>query len=349
MEEIHGYVHYIFFLSQFGMASQYTREESFVKFAQVVEANYKDVPYHCFQHAVDVCFTIYRLQQISQAGKWTTELDQYALLVAALCHDLGHFGRTNQFLVEIKHELALRYNDKSPLENMHCAALFQLCQNPSQDVFAQASTEEQREARKICIASILHTDNVHHFDMVKDVSAVYEMETETCDTQAGHPEAFTTAYHENVLTSKNKLMWFQVFLHFADVSNPLKPFHICKSWAWRVLDEFFEQGDEERKLGVPIGMLNDREKVNRPGSQHGFINFLVAPFVAACVRVFPTMQPLHTQMVKNVEEWRNLWIKDAKPGEEDIGKKDADVNRLKALDAELQGRKATKMATPRVG
>ena len=66
--------------------------------------------------------------------------------------------------------------------------------------------------------------------------------------------------------ARTKLMWLQLFLHFADVSNPLhligtsaypvesglircrlprKPFHICRAWAWRVLDEFFEQGDEE--------------------------------------------------------------------------------------------------------
>jgi hypothetical protein len=27
--------------------------------------------------------------------------------------------------------------------------------------------------------------------------------------------------------------------------------------------------------------IHQNEQVNRPGSQHGFINFLVAPFVAA--------------------------------------------------------------------
>lgn len=41
-------------------------------------------------------------------GKWTGEIEQYALLVASLCHDLGHFGRTNQFLVEIKHARRLQ-------------------------------------------------------------------------------------------------------------------------------------------------------------------------------------------------------------------------------------------------
>ena len=34
--------------------------------------------------------------------------------------------------------------------------------------FVQASKDEQKEVRKVCIATILHTDNVHHFDMVKD-------------------------------------------------------------------------------------------------------------------------------------------------------------------------------------
>lgn len=336
--EMQDYVTYMFFRSQFGVAYHFVEESVFQQFAHNVEANYKDVPYHCFPHAVDVLFTVFRLLQLTRAGKWTGEIEQYALLVASLCHDLGHFGRTNQFLVEIKHELALRYNDKSPLENMHCAMLFQLCQHGDTDVFAFATPEQQKEARKIAIAAILHTDNVHHFDMVKDVSAVYEMESGLCDSQAISPEVITQPYHERVLQGKNKMMWLQLFLHFADVSNPLKPFDICMSWAWRVLDEFFDQGDEEKDLGIPVGMLNDRHKVNRPGSQHGFINFLVAPFVAASVRVFPGLQPLHSQMIRNLEAWRNIWIEETKPTAEDIAKKDADVAKLWALDAELLGR-----------
>ena len=53
------------------------------------------------------------------------------------------------------------------LRNMHCAMHFQLC-HAGQDVFADGSPEQQKEARKIAIAVILHTDNIHHFDMVKD-------------------------------------------------------------------------------------------------------------------------------------------------------------------------------------
>ena len=50
---------------------------------------------------------------------------QYALLIASLCHDMGHPGKTNNFLIATRDRLALRYNDVSVLENHHCASLFE--------------------------------------------------------------------------------------------------------------------------------------------------------------------------------------------------------------------------------
>merc|ERR1712232_640125 len=142
---------------------------------------------------------------------------------------------------------------------------------------------------------------------------------------------------ENVLNAnyrfdvleKNKSTWLQLFLHLADVSNPMKPFSICEPWAYRVLDEFFLQGDEEKRLGLPVGMLNDRDKVNRPGSQHGFISFLVSPLIFATIDVFPQLRDLSMQMVSNMQDWRDLWVEDAKPESEEIAKKDADVKSKK--------------------
>lgn len=40
-------------------------------------------------------------------------MDVFSLLIAALCHDVGHTGRTNLFEVGIMSKLAIRYNDKS--------------------------------------------------------------------------------------------------------------------------------------------------------------------------------------------------------------------------------------------
>jgi len=260
--------------------------------------------------------------------------------VAALCHDMGHMGMTNPFLVETGHDLALQYNDASPLENMHCASLFKVCINANTNVFKTLSADQYKTARKTCVSTILHTDNAHHFDMVKSIHKSYEVQSDAIEKQAqmlAGNQTWLSQYVDDVL-KKDTMLYLELFLHFSDVSNPLRPFGVCQAWAWRVLDEFFAQGDEEKRLGIPVGMLNDRDKVNKPGSQHGFINFLVAPLVFGTVKIFPTLHPLATQMASNLQEWRNIWVKEAKPDLEAVEKKDVDVQKVRDAAEELRKR-----------
>merc|ERR1719330_877176 len=49
-----------------------------------------------------------------------------------------------------------------------------------------------------------------------------------------------------------KLLVLKVGLHLADIANPAKPQSICTFWARRVVQEFFEQGDKEKQMGLDI-------------------------------------------------------------------------------------------------
>ena len=88
-------------------------------------------PYHNFKHGCDVCHTTHRYLAITQmsSGQFS-QLEIFAVLVAALSHDVGHPGVNNIFLVKAKDELALRHNDKSPLENMHCSLIYEILGKP---------------------------------------------------------------------------------------------------------------------------------------------------------------------------------------------------------------------------
>lgn len=318
---------------------------TFRRFYSAVESKYQDMPYHCFSHGCDVLHTVFQVLTLTCSEKWLNSIDQYALLIAALCHDLGHGGRTNQFLVETRHELALLYNDNSPLENMHCAKLFEICSRPETDAFKYIDAEGRKHARKVCIASILHTDNSLHMEMVNHISRIYEVHSETCEHQAASKDELTPRYLQEVL-HKEAILWLQLFLHLADVSNPMKPFKICYTWSLRVLEEFFAQGDEEKSLGIPVGMLNDRDKVNRPGSQHGFIYFMVSPLLTSTVRLFPSLHGLMTQLAGNLECWRDLWVEETNPSAEEMEKRDDEVQKVRNTATELEMRCGLERPSP---
>lgn len=51
------------------------------------------------------------------------------MLISALTHDVDHPGNNNDFEIKTGSELALRYNNKSVLENYHCYVLFSKLRN----------------------------------------------------------------------------------------------------------------------------------------------------------------------------------------------------------------------------
>merc|ERR1719410_1813959 len=56
----------------------------------------------------------------------TTILDRLIALTTAACHDVAHEGRDAVFHIKTQSKLALEYNDKTCLENMHAAVTFTL-------------------------------------------------------------------------------------------------------------------------------------------------------------------------------------------------------------------------------
>lgn len=56
---------------------------------------------------------LWQLVELSGAHALLSPLEELVLLLAAVCHDLDHDGRTNAFHVSVHSELAQRYNDRA--------------------------------------------------------------------------------------------------------------------------------------------------------------------------------------------------------------------------------------------
>ena len=114
--------------NDFGLLERFNiNREKFQNFLNDVRSNYsRKNPYHNFRHAFDVTQTVYLLLTNAQAASHLSYLEIFAALVAGIVHDLAHPGLNNNYQIATQTALALRYNDRSVLENHHCFMCFQL-------------------------------------------------------------------------------------------------------------------------------------------------------------------------------------------------------------------------------
>jgi len=144
-------------------------EETLCSFLKQVQEEYLDMPYHNRYHASDVVQSLHVLLQMNESYKRFSDdkLQIFAIFLSAIIHDLGHPGKSNNFLINTRHELAVLYNDKSVLENMHASKGYELLYgDTNSQLLAGFSKEQAASIRKMVIHSVLQTDMSLHFEKV---------------------------------------------------------------------------------------------------------------------------------------------------------------------------------------
>eukprot|EP00930_Biecheleria_cincta_P078139 TRINITY_DN6553_c0_g1_i2.p1 TRINITY_DN6553_c0_g1~~TRINITY_DN6553_c0_g1_i2.p1 ORF type:complete len:394 (-),score=64.98 TRINITY_DN6553_c0_g1_i2:290-1471(-) len=295
-----------------------------LQFFDKIDGLYNDVPYHCVAHAADVMNTLgwlfvskYFLERISA-------LDRVLGLVAASIHDVGHPGVTNAFLEKNHSELALRYNDKSVLENMHVSLGFEtMVKHQPCDWFSLLPQEYQdlgdpdtppvnlqRYSRKLLIEMVLATDMTQHATHVSELENIAEKLSCDKGTEVGLDVQSQTRKLDQL---DEKLNIMNAGLHAADVSNPCKPRAIMLKWTERICAEFWAQGDKEQELGHNVSPLCDRETgmAAVPKNQIGFINFVLVPLFRPLAEIMPEASEAFHMLKDNEKFWQDLDEKQA--------------------------------------
>ena len=126
-------------------------------------------PFHNFFHGITVCHAgFYFLDHFSFLSEMLSSHLKFALVVACLGHDLDHRGRNNAFEINTRSSLAIRYFDKSPLENHHAATLFSILRSEDKDILKALPDDKLKEVKLNMIENILATDMKLHFPMLAD-------------------------------------------------------------------------------------------------------------------------------------------------------------------------------------
>ncbi|XP_072874169.1 cGMP-inhibited 3',5'-cyclic phosphodiesterase 3B isoform X2 [Chlorocebus sabaeus] len=343
--------------------------QQFMNYFRALENGYRDIPYHNRIHATDVLHAVWYLttrpvpglQQIHNGCGTGNETDSngrinrgqiayisskscsipdesygclssnipalelMALYVAAAMHDYDHPGRTNAFLVATNAPQAVLYNDRSVLENHHAASAWNLyLSRPEYNFLLHLDHVEFKRFRFLVIEAILATDLKKHFDFLAEFNA------KANDVNSNGIEWS----NEN-----DRLLVCQVCIKLADINGPAKVRDLHLKWTEGIVNEFYEQGDEEANLGLPISPFMDRSSPQLAKLQESFITHIVGPlcnsYDAAGLLPEPprrkSRRQIFCQLMHHLTENHKIW----KEIIEEEEKCKADGNKLQVENSSL--------------
>ena len=272
-------------------------------FLIAVNNQYKpEVLYHNCLHGSDVTQSCYIFFTYSNAEKiaQTNVLDLLSIFIAALGHDIAHPGLTNNFHINDSTDIAITYNDISVLENFHASTLFKTIRKSETNIFENLSLIDYKIIRKRIVSEILATDMALHGKVISLIKSkmVFNEDDKT--------------YRLNLLSgddrtrSDEQQSLLDFMIHLADLAHNTRLFNISIKWVELLSEEFWRQGDLEKEHNLPVSFLCDRENVNIPQSQKGFLSGFILSTYECLGNIFPSLKFTYDNAQNNLKEWQKL-------------------------------------------
>lgn len=317
-------------------------------FVFIVRDTYRNGnPFHNFRHAVDVlqaCFHfLIRLgslpvfkqfitnPEVEYQSQYNNEteligLDQkldnniahlnpiqtLGLLIAALGHDVGHPGTTNDFMIKFKAPTALLFNDRSVLESYHSSVFINKVLAVYWPSLLSVKIDDKTEltVRNLIISSILATDMGEHNEYVNRLKS-FKTNNEILN-------------HDNTVKLISALL-----IKCADISNVTRPLRVSSQWAMVLSREFAEveilknlinhEDDASSVIDLSKDLTYDHVPDNlqeiltlQPNLQNGqifFINLFAENLFNNIAELLPQLQYTCDIILRN----KNFWLERAKP------------------------------------
>ncbi|XP_067434912.1 high affinity cAMP-specific 3',5'-cyclic phosphodiesterase 7A isoform X3 [Thunnus thynnus] len=277
-------------LNQYGLVELFQLDMvKLWRFLVMVQEDYHgDNPYHNAVHAADVTQAMYCYMREPMLAKSLTSYDILLGLLAAATHDLDHPGVNQPFLIKTDHYLATLYRNTSVLENHHWKSAVGLLRETG--LFSHLPAEDRLSMERELGSLILATDISRQNDYLSRFRLHLDQEN-LCLSSASHRHFI-----------------LQMALKCADICNPCRPWELSKQWSEKVTEEFFQQGDIERKHKLEVSPLCDRDNNTVGNIQIGFMTYVAEPLFAEWARFSDTRlsQTMLGHMGLNKASWGGL-------------------------------------------
>ncbi|XP_062407628.1 cAMP-specific 3',5'-cyclic phosphodiesterase 7B-like [Sardina pilchardus] len=260
------------------------------RFLGMVQEDYHTQnPYHNAVHAADVTQAMYCYLKEPKLAELLTPLDVFLALMAAAAHDVDHPGVNQPFLIKTKHHLASLYQNTSVLESHHWRSTVGMLRESG--LLSHLPPEETQDIEHQLGSLILATDISRQNEFLSRLRAHLDQQD------------------LNLEDSQHRHFILQIALKCADVCNPCRVWDLSRQWSERVCEEFYRQGDLERKFDLEISPLCNQQSDSVPAIQIGFISYIVEPLFEEWMRFTDASELTESMMGhlrKNKSRWRQL-------------------------------------------
>eukprot|EP01004_Peranema_trichophorum_P006407 NODE_5228_length_1045_cov_63.572668_g4668_i0.p1 GENE.NODE_5228_length_1045_cov_63.572668_g4668_i0~~NODE_5228_length_1045_cov_63.572668_g4668_i0.p1 ORF type:complete len:210 (+),score=43.07 NODE_5228_length_1045_cov_63.572668_g4668_i0:342-971(+) len=189
-----------------------------------------------------------------------------------MIHDYDHPGLNNNFHMRVQSYLATLYNDRSILENHHCAEVFEMMKNPKYDILGGLTDAQRKDIRETIIELVLATDMGLHGKIFANWKRRLGID------------------HDLYKKKDDQRLAMSMAIKMADISNCGRPESLYLKWGAKLSEEFFLQGDNERNRGDQVSPFMDRFAPSMAKSQIAFMNYVVIPMFESIAEYLTNMQ-----------------------------------------------------------
>uniref|UniRef100_A0A8C1IDU2 Phosphodiesterase n=1 Tax=Cyprinus carpio TaxID=7962 RepID=A0A8C1IDU2_CYPCA len=246
--------------------------EVLTRWMYTVRKGYRDITYHNWRHGFNVGQTMFCLLQTGRLRKYYSDLEAFAMVAAAFCHDIDHRGTNNLYQTK----------SGSPLAKLHGSSIL--------------------ERHHLDYSKTLMAEEV----FCRNASLRHKLSRIVDATEPMSDEKEAIAYVSNNPIRKEIIM--AMMMTGCDLSAITKPWEVQSKVALMVAAEFWEQGDLERTVldQQPIPMMDRNKADELPKMQCGFIDFVCSFVYKEFSRFHKEITPMFDGLNNNRAHWKEL-------------------------------------------
>lgn len=278
----------IYFFDKFDLLTTYQVSLcTLMNFLGAVYNEYKHIPFHNFNFAVDATqFVYYEIIQGNLVSNFN-KLELLILLISCICHDMGHSGRLGSLNAKAQVPLGILYKEQSVMETFHCSSLIKILSVPKNNIIAEMDDEHTTNFWTSVFDCILATDIGQHKKIIEEAEAKLNNSDGSFDLK----------------NPQNKQLLLRFLVKCAVYSRVARVFDPKHSWSGALCEEAFPEVSNSSDEVIVSAKDND---VLVARGQIEYVQSYCVPLFTILGRMAPELQTLGDQVRVNLSKWKEI-------------------------------------------